>query len=102
MAKSQVNKEQFVVSKPVIVFKKTGVTLELTAAEAIMLQSLFRKIGGSPSDSARGFVDNIIRALSHNGVPYCEGIVEEVNGSIYMRDGSVIDINERAEKWELE
>ena len=64
-----------------------------------MLQSLFRRIGGSPHDSARAFVDSIIRALSNSGVPFCNGILES---GVMMRDGSLIDINERAEKWELE
>lgn len=47
---------------------ETGVQVNLTLQEAQTLSALFAKIGGEPSKSPRGWINNIASALRSAGV----------------------------------
>ena len=54
---------------PVETVEQTGITLDLTMAEADVLREIFAKIGGDP-DGRRRLVENMCRALEAGGANY--------------------------------
>lgn len=62
----------------------TGVTLELTPREAVMLQTILRDIGGSPeNNSPRSVIDGIRYELENANIPY---IIARHIGGINLPD----------------
>lgn len=51
-------------TKTVLVRQK-GVELTLTPEEARALYLLFKRIGGNPQSTARGYIENITKAMYH-------------------------------------
>jgi hypothetical protein len=60
---------------------KTSVTLTLTGKEAETLVGILGRVGGSPDNSDRKYVDSIYKALSGCAIEYNGS---ELDDSIYL------------------
>lgn len=78
---------------------RSGVTLNLTNEEAILLRSLTAKIGGSPDHSARRFTNSIGDALAYANVPWVKGTL---SGGLTCEAGSLDVIADAARDLEEE
>lgn len=65
------------------------VTLTLSGPEARTLFGILNRVGGSPSDSPRGYADQIARALRDAGIitPFHYSD-KQITGGISFRDGT--------------
>lgn len=72
---------------------RSGVTLNLTNEEAIVLRSLTGKIGGSADCSARRFTDSVGDALAFANVPWVKG---EISGGLMFNAGSLDVVTDAA------
>lgn len=61
--------------------------LTLTPEEASVLRAIFYRIGGSPTDSPRRYVEAMSRALIDAGVPRAEIRVTEDTRFWFLNDG---------------
>ena len=82
MATASRNYETVTVARQV----PSGVTLELTKTEAIVLLDVMFNIGGCPYSSPRKFTDNILAALKSANIEHCELPHSYSKNGIYFDD----------------